>query len=100
MAVLLVALFALLVLVSAMENAPVRKPDPAHIAIVMQKQSEWLEQHPVLLKISRSKIAGVPGDLLTSAYWHLRGAVTNHPRGAASGGAKQAAKTSIHAKQG
>jgi len=60
-------------------GGPRRKPDSAHMAMMQQKQSEWLERHPLLLIISRSQIAGMPGDLLTSTCWHLMGAVKSHP---------------------
>jgi hypothetical protein len=78
-ALLLVAVPALVVLASLKGRAPIQKPDPAHRAMVQQKQSAWLEKHPLLLIISRSQIAGMPGDLLTRTCWHIMGALKSHP---------------------
>jgi len=71
---------ATLVAVRAARPLPA-KPDVHHVKMVLAKQDAWLEKHPFLLRISRSQIAGVPGDLLTSACWHLMGAMKRHPRG-------------------
>jgi hypothetical protein len=47
--------------------------------MVRQKQAAWLEKHPLLLRISRSNIDGIPGDMLTNVCWHLMKALTPHP---------------------
>ena len=73
-------------LVNAGRSVPAPKVDRAHVAMVQQKQNAWLGSHPLLLKISRMEIAGVPGDLLTSTCWHMIGAVKTHPH---SHGTKQ-----------
>jgi hypothetical protein len=78
-AVPVVFAFGLLAWAGLIDDAPARKPDLAHVAMVRQKQMAWLEKHPLLLRISRSDIDGVPGDMLTNACWHLMKAVTPHP---------------------
>jgi hypothetical protein len=66
-AVPVVFAFGLLAWAGVIGDAPARKPDLAHVAMVRQKQMAWLEKHPLLLRISRSDIDGVPGDMLTNA---------------------------------
>lgn len=74
-----VLVLGLLAWAGVKNGAPAGKPDLSHARIVRQKQAAWLEKHPLLLRISRSNIDGIPGDMLTNVCWHLMKAVTPHP---------------------
>lgn len=97
---LIVSVLFLLAMACVKSGVERPKPDPAHVAMVQQKQSAWLEKHPLLLQISRSQIAGLPGDLLTSACWHAIGAVTRHSHGGRTGRTLQSPAATVGTKKG
>ena len=82
----LASLPILMVLLCLLSLALVRfsqdpKPGPvdvSHVQIVMAKQSVWLNKHPLLLKVSQINFAGIPGDFITNACWHLMKSVSGH----------------------
>ena len=74
---------ALALLATVAGGRPAGTPDAAHQSKMLVWQSEWLESHPVLLRISRSQIDGVPGSILTTACWRvMKGMKRHHSQGA------------------
>ena len=79
LAFVMVAVLGAVLVATAKGTGRHGKPDRGHIALVQQKENAWLARHPLLQKISRSQIAGMPGDLLMSTCWHLIGVLKGHP---------------------
>jgi hypothetical protein len=76
---LLIGLGLVLLLLATVDRGrPAGTPDAAHLSKMRVWQSEWLEKHPVLLRISRSQINGVPGNILTTACWRVMKVMKRH----------------------
>ena len=69
-----------LVLLKTCQDPKSGPPNISHVQFVMAKQTAWLGQHPLLLKVSQINFAGVPGELITSTCWHLMKTISRHRR--------------------